>query len=224
MTNFDETNVIAVNFEHDDEAYAALARLKQLDSAGDIELRSAEVVTRDASGRVTAKEQAGSEEIVGTATGGVLGLLIGVIGGPLGVLIGGATGVLVGSLFDLEDSEDTDSVLAAFSKTVRPGHNTLLAELNESGNGAVVDAVMTSRSGTVLRRNVHDVEAELAAAEEVQRKAKKQARDQLREERREQHKEKVDAKVAELKAKLPQHHERSPEQAPEPAVHAGSPG
>ena len=116
----------------------------------------------------------------GTAAGGLIGLLVGILGGPLGVLIGGATGVLVGSLFDLEDTDDTDSVLAALSQEVRPGHDTLLAELREPSDHQVVDAVIESRSGNVLRRPVADVEAEIAAAEKAQREARKKARKELR--------------------------------------------
>jgi uncharacterized membrane protein len=223
MADLNQTNVIAVTFDDDDKPYAALARLKQLDSEGRIELCSAAVVTRDASGRVSTKEAAGGEEMVGTATGGLIGLLVGVLGGPLGVLIGGATGLMIGSLFDLEEAEDTDSVLAALSQSVRPGHDTLLAELRESSDHGVVDEVMTTRSGAVLRRGVRDVEAEIAAAEEVQRKVRKKARERLREERHEKQKAEVEAKVAELKAKLPQHHGDPAEHGTDSALHAGSP-
>jgi uncharacterized membrane protein len=213
--DLNQTNVIAVNFKEDDEAYAALARLKQLDSEKQIDLRSAAVVTRDASGRVIQKEQAGSEEWAGTATGGIIGLLIGILGGPLGVLVGGATGLLIGSLFDLDDAEDTDSVLAAISESVRAGHNTLLAELREPSDHDVVDGVMAAHSGSVLRRTVQEVEAEIAAAE-AQREAKKQARKRLMEERQHRDKAAVEAKIGELKAKLPRHHD-------DPAKHEGDP-
>jgi uncharacterized membrane protein len=223
MTHLNRTNVIAVNFKDDDEAYAALARLKQLDSEGEIELRSAAVVTRDPSGKVITKEAVGDEGLAGTATGGIIGLLIGVLGGPLGVLLGGATGVLVGSLFDLEDSEDTDSVLAAFSESVREGHNTVLAEVREPSDHDVVDAVMTTRSGTVLRRDAGELESEVAAAEDAQRAARKKARKHLLEARRDKQKAEVEAKIAELKAKLPRHHEDSGKQerkSPQPAASA----
>jgi uncharacterized membrane protein len=219
-----QTNVLAVSFEEDDEAYAALARLKQLNSDGLVELRSAAVVTRDASGQVVTKEAAGAEEAIGMATGGLIGLLIGVLGGPFGVLIGGASGLLIGSLFDLEDAEDTDSVLAALSKNVRTGHNTLLAELREPPDHDVVDAAMATRSGTVVRREVADVEAEIAAAEEAQREAKKQARTRLREERQKKQKAEVDAKLGALKARLPRHHVDGVAQEKQAEVHAASSG
>jgi hypothetical protein len=134
-----------------------------------------------------------------------VGLLIGILGGPLGVLIGGATGLLVGSLFDLEDADDTESVLTGISKDVRAGQNTLLADLGEPSDHEVVDAVMSSRTGTVLRRTVADVEAEIAAADEAQHEAKKEARKQLLKAREAKQKEEVDEKVAQLKAKLPHH-------------------
>lgn len=209
-TLLNDTNVIAVSFQDDDSAYAGLAKLKQLDADGQIELRGAAVVQRAADGSVTTKDTAGNEELEGTAAGGLIGLLVGILGGPLGVLIGGATGVLVGSLFDLEDGEDTESVLAAFSQEIRPGHDTLLVELNEHGDHQLVDGIMERRSGTVLRRPVADVEAEIAAAEHAQREARKKARRELFHEREEKHKEHVAAKVEELKAKLPRGREGAP--------------
>jgi uncharacterized membrane protein len=220
-TDVNQDNVLSVSFKDDDEAYAVLARLRQLDSENLIDLRAAAIVTRDPSGRVITKESAGREDSTGAITGGIVGLLIGVLGGPLGILIGGAGGVLVGSLFDEEDAEDTDSVLAAFSRTVRADHNTLLAELTEPSDHDVVDSVMTTRSGTLLRRAVTDVEAEIAAAEEAQRKAKKEARAHLREERKEKRKGDVDAKIAELKAKLPRHH--AGKDSTESSMHAAQP-
>ncbi len=221
-TDATQTNLIAVNFTDDDKAYSALVELKKLDSEGVIELREAAVVTRDANGRVITKDSPVTEEGVGTATGGIMGLLIGILGGPLGVLLGGTTGVLVGSLYDLSDAEATDSFVAAFSETVRPGHNTLLAELREPSDNEIVDTVLVSRSGAVLRRNAREVEVELAAAEEAQRKARKEAQKQLREERRQKHKADVDTKIAQLKAKLTPDRNVPAEDGEKAAVHAGT--
>ena len=84
------------------------------------------------------------------------------------------------------------------------GHTSLLAEVSEPGP-EVVDETMRRLSGTVLRRSVQDVEAEIAAAEDAQRTAKKEARKALRERRHAEREEKVHAKVAELKGKLHHH-------------------
>jgi len=114
-------SVIAVSFEDDNNAYAALTKLKELDAQGQVEIGEAAVVVRTADGQVVQKDQIGSEEFMGTAGGGLVGLLVGVIGGPLGVLVGGATGLLVGSLYDLDETRPTRS----WARSPRPsGPNT----------------------------------------------------------------------------------------------------
>ena len=197
-------NVIAVSFSEDANAYEALSRLKELNAKDDVGVRGAAVVVRDDAGKIVTKDQIGDESIEGSVSGGLIGLLIGVLGGPLGVLVGGATGVLVGSLFDEDDTDETESALADLSKSIRVGSTGLLADVSEESPVAI-DAVMANLGGTVLRRSAGDVEAEVAAAEDAQREAKKQARTELRDARDKKQKAEINAKLADLKAKLHRH-------------------
>jgi uncharacterized membrane protein len=197
-------NVIAVSFSDHANAYEALSRLKELDAKGDIGVQGAAVVVRDDDGKIVTKDQIGEESVEGTLGGGLIGLLIGVLGGPLGVLVGGATGVLVGSLFDEDDTDETESALADISKSIRVGSTGLLADVSEE-DPVAIDAVMANLGGTVLRRSAGDVQAEVAAAEEAQREAKKQARKELRDARHKKQQAEIDAKLADLKAKLNRH-------------------
>jgi uncharacterized membrane protein len=194
-------NVLAVNFVEDANAYEALSKLKELDSQGQLGLTAAAVVVRGQDGTISVKDDVGDSSYTGTATGGIVGLIIGILGGPFGVLLGGATGVLIGSLFDLEDADDTESVLEEISRAARADHTALLAQVSEQ-SPEVVDTAIERLGGTLVRRSVEDVEAEIAAAEDAQRAAKRAARKHLHEQRRAQAKEKIHAKLAELKAKL----------------------
>jgi uncharacterized membrane protein len=200
-----QQNVIAVTFADDSKAYDALTTVKELDSQGQIELVGAAVVARSEDGQVDAKDTISEGGVAGTATGGVIGLLIGILGGPLGVLIGGATGLLIGSLFDLEDEDDTRSVLTDISRAVQVGRDELLAEVVEQST-EVIDTAMSRLDGAVLRRPVADVEAEIAAAEDAQRAAKKAARRHLHQQRTAQFRERIHEKIEALKAKLHRHH------------------
>jgi uncharacterized membrane protein len=200
-----QQNVIAVTFAEDSRAYDALTAIKELDSQGQIELVGGAVVSRGEDGRVDAKDTIGDDGYTGTATGGVIGLLIGILGGPLGILIGGATGLLIGSLFDADDDDDTRSVLTDLSRSVQVGRDALLAEVVEQ-SVEVIDTAMSRLDGEVLRRSVADVEAEIAAAEDAQRAAKRAARKHLHEQRKEQFKERIREKIEELKAKLHRRH------------------
>jgi len=198
---FSPDNVIVVGFADDGRAYEAMTTLNELASQGQIGLAEAAVVTRDDDGHIEIKDQTANAGLAGTASGGLVGLLIGILGGPLGVLIGGATGLAVGSLFDLADADDTDSALTDVSKTIKVGRTSLLAEVGEQ-SPEVIDAAMARLSGTVVRRSILDVEAEIAAAEEAQREAKRKARAELRKARHDKRHDEAHAKVQELKTKL----------------------
>jgi uncharacterized membrane protein len=194
-------NVIAVSFSADANANEALRRLNELDAKGDVGVHGAAVVVRAGDGKLVTQDQIGDDSFEGTVTGGLVGLLIGVLGGPLGILVGGATGVLVGSLFDEDDTDETESALADISKSIRLGSTGLLADVSEE-TPVAIDAVMANLGGTVIRRSAGDVQAEVAAAEDAQRAAKKQAREELLEARHKKQKTEIDAKLADLKAKL----------------------
>jgi uncharacterized membrane protein len=187
-------NVLVVTFgddpEHDTNAYQALTELRQLDTQGQIKIAGAAVVTRDTGGRVDVKSEVGNDSYVGSASGGIIGLLVGIIGGPVGMLLGGTYGALVGSLFDIDEIATTDSVLGEISNQVQPTRTAVLAHVTEQ-SPEVIDAAMARLGGQVMRRPVFEVEQEIAVAEEAERKAEREAR-----------KEDAHAKVEELKSKL----------------------
>jgi uncharacterized membrane protein len=204
-TYFTPDNVLVVTFgedpKNDTNAYQALTDLKQLDSQDQINIVGGAVVTRDLDGHVEVKSEVGDDPYVGTASGGLIGLLVGILGGPLGVLLGGSTGLLVGSLFDMDEAETTESVLGDMSTQIHPTRTAVLAQVTEQ-SPEVVDAAMARLGGEIMRRPVADVEEEIAAAQEAQRKAKREARKELHKARHEKHKEDAHAKVEELKSKL----------------------
>ena len=202
---FSPNNVLVVTFGEDEDndrnAYQALTDLKQLDSQDQIKITGAAVITRDGDGRVDVKSDVGEDPYVGTASGGLIGLLVGIIGGPLGMLLGGAYGMLVGSLFDIDEADSTESVLGEISKQVQPNRTAVLAEVTEQ-SPEVIDAAMARLGGEVLRRPAVAVEDEIAAAEDAQLKAEHEARKELRKARVEESKADAHAKVEKMKERL----------------------
>jgi len=138
------------------------------------------------------------------AGGGLTGLLLGILGGPVGVLIGGSTGLLVGSLFDLDEADQVETTLGELSKSVAPDATAVLAVVTEP-SPEIVDAAMAALGGDVLRRSVDEVEAEVAAIEEAERKAAFEAERELVRSRRDRDRDAAHAKVEALKAKLGRH-------------------
>jgi len=201
MDDWGSSSVIAVSFDDDRNAYNALTRLGELASQGRVGLREASVVVRGDDGQVEEKDATQPAFMSSTVGGGLIGLLIGIIGGPLGVLIGGTSGLLVGSLFDISDEEETESALSALSSTVKVGRTALLAVVSEP-SPEIIDAAMSGLGGTVLRRPLSELEAEIAASEQAQRKAAREARKELVRSHHEHDRAAVSARVEELKGKL----------------------
>lgn len=197
----DNDNILAIEFLNGSTAYEALSKLKQLDAQGQIHLTEGAVAVRGEDGTVDIKDDVNDARFAGTAGGGMIGLLVGVLGGPFGVLIGGTTGLLVGSLFDLYDQDASDSALSRISSAVGPGQTVVLAQVTEPTND-VIDTAMGELGGTVQRYRLDDVQAEIAAADLAQRRAKREARKALVEERRAQLSDRGHAKIEELKSKL----------------------
>jgi uncharacterized membrane protein len=171
-------NVLVITFGEqpadDTNAYQALTDLKELDSQHQIEIAGAAVISRDLDGRVEVKSEISDDPYMGTASGGLIGLLVGIIGGPL---------------------------LGEISKQVHPTRTAVLAQVTEQ-SPEVVDAAMARLGGEVMRRPSLEVEQEIAAAEDAQRRADREARKELHQARVEKTKEEAHAKVEELKSKL----------------------
>ncbi len=194
-------NFIAVTFDEGSKTYQALSTLKGLDREGRIELKSAAVVERDATGQLQIPEDTDNAIGEGFAAGGLIGMLVGVLGGPLGMLLGLGTGGLIGGLYDVDQADMQDQTLAEVGRHVPPGRNALLAEVDEYAED-VVDGAMTAQGGAVLRRSADDVLAEIEAAEEAAEEAQRQARKNARERKKAEMHEKYEERKSHLREKL----------------------
>ena len=85
------------------------------------------------------------------------------------------TGGLIGGLYDLDQADLVDQTLAQVCQHIPPGHNALLAEVDEYAVD-VDDSAIAAQAGTVLRRSADDVLAEIEAAEAAAEEAQRQAR------------------------------------------------
>jgi uncharacterized membrane protein len=197
----DIQNVVVVRFTEPSEAYQALSVLKDCDAEGRIGLESAAVVERTADGELRVPEDTDNVGPVGTASGSLIGMLIGVLGGPVGVLIGWGAGALMGGAFDLDRAETSDEALGVLGRAIPQGSAAVIASVTEPAV-EVIDGEMKKLGGEVTRRPAAEVMDELEAAEDAAAAASREARRTVRQKRKAEAKASYDERVGQLKEKL----------------------
>jgi uncharacterized membrane protein len=196
-----QENVVVVGFTEPSKAYQALSVLKESDATGRIGLESAAVVERTATGELSIPESADNVGLVGTASGSLIGMLVGVLGGPVGLLLGWGAGALMGGAFDIDRAETSDEALTVLGRAIPPETTALIASVEEP-SVEVIDEEMSKLGGEVTRRPVADVMAELEAAQQAADAAAAEARRSVREQRKAELQAGMDERVGKLKEKL----------------------
>jgi uncharacterized membrane protein len=100
--------MIVVSFDDENRASEVQNTLKQLEDRTIVDLKSAAVVTRDASGKVRIKETSDFDAKQGAIGGAVAGGVLSLLGGGLlrGVILGAAGGAVAGKVIDLGLDDD----------------------------------------------------------------------------------------------------------------------
>ena len=193
--------MLVVVFDSELKAYEGSRALQELQNEGSINLYAKAVIARDASGKVTVKQQ-GDMGPVGTAVGLLTGSLIGLIGGPVGLAIGANAGMFGGMLYDLanlgvgEDFLDRGRRIPAAGQGSRRSRSLggvdAAGRYAHGGPGRRRLPPHAMKSWTAIERDVAALKAELAELEAEYDQATGEAKAKLQ--------AKIDAAKAKLQA------------------------
>lgn len=147
--------MLVVIFPNESKAYAGRTALQQLDSEGSISVYAYAVLTKNADGTSTVKQE---DDVgpIGTLAGTALGSLIGVLGGPVGVAAGAVAGMSAGSAIDLNNTRVGADFIDDVDKFLVPPNVALVAEVDEEWT-TPVDTRMEAIGGNVFRRSLSEV-------------------------------------------------------------------
>ena len=126
------SDLIVVSFESEDDAAAALQALRDLQSAGGVDIADAAVIRKDPDGKTHVKGTLDGSAIAGAAIGGGLGLLLTVFFPVVGLTIGAIGGAVVGHA--VSDRIDKDFVREVTDK-LEGGHSALFVLLHGANDG-----------------------------------------------------------------------------------------
>lgn len=197
-----DQNVVVLSFADESHAFEALSLVKSAALGMQIKLHNAVVVQRDEHGMLTIKDQISDGAVARVALNGTLiGALVGMLAGPLGILLGGVYGAVFGQCIALDRAEDRASVVDQIGSVIPQGSTALIAQIEEA-NPEAVDGIAKKLDGTVLRRPLEVVQAEVQALDEAHELAAQAAVHALRKQRIEKWEGKVDAWKNEVKTSV----------------------
>lgn len=158
--------MIVTIFNDENSAYEGLRALWELHNEGTLNVRTAAVIAKDVTGRVSVKQE-DDQGPAGTFFGLATGSLIGLLAGPVGMAVGATAGTLTGSIYDLATLGVGEDFLAEVSYNLTPGKVAVVADINEEWV-TPLDTRMESLGGFVFRRARGEfidaaIERELAA-------------------------------------------------------------
>ena len=119
----------------------------------------------------------------------------------LGLGVGAATGAAV----DVSRAEVGDLAVSTFANLMTPGSNALIAQTDEGGSTAPLDAAVAELGGSIVRRPLDEVLAELEAQNAAAEEAAEAARRAMREEKRQERKENRERRIEALREKFSRH-------------------
>ncbi len=148
---------IVIIFENPDEAQVVREDVRKLENSGEIALDDAQIIVRDADGKVYAKGQADRGMKVGAVAGGAIGLLLAGIVFPIGGLVLGAlAGAGIGKMAGLGvDKKFIQNVQDA----LKPGNSALFLVVRHA-NFAALRATVAPHEGTIYQTSVSSEDEE----------------------------------------------------------------
>jgi uncharacterized membrane protein len=146
---------LVIGFDNELKAYEGSRALQDLQNEGSINLYAKAVIARDASGKVTVKQE-GDQGPIGTAVGLLTGSLIGVLGGPVGLAVGATAGMYGGMIYDLANLGVGEDFFNEVAQYLQPGKAAVVAEVWEEW-AMPVDTRMEAIGGVVFRRSRNEV-------------------------------------------------------------------
>jgi uncharacterized membrane protein len=142
------SSLVVVSFESPDEAAVVLESLRGQTKYGNISFDDTAVVSKDAEGKVSIKNNVSHGTMTATGIGALLGLMLGMFMFPVaGILLGAGGGALVGRLMHL--GVDGDFVKDV-SSSLQPGTSALFVVVHDA-NPAVVRAVLEEHHGKIIQ-------------------------------------------------------------------------
>ncbi|MBV7390165.1 DUF456 domain-containing protein [Enterococcus alishanensis] len=164
-----EKRVIIMNFEISSQAYEAFSKVKKMHMSREVKGDQMAVIRHSEDGQ----HQFEIEDFLDftgnnkSATGGLIGMLVGILGGPIGILLGWFTGSVIGGTQDVKEVRNAQGVFSFLIDKVSEGSTALLLIADEDDNRPLNQLIMNELGGEITRLDYDDVEEDIKKAQDM---------------------------------------------------------
>jgi uncharacterized membrane protein len=142
---------IVIVFDKEEEAHAVREEVRKLENSGDLSLDDAQVISRDADGKIHSKGQVDRGVGIGAVGGGLIGLLlVGLFFPVAGILVGALAGAGLGKMAGLGVDK---KFIKEVQEAVKPGTSALFLVVRHA-NFAALRAVLQPHEGSIYQTSV----------------------------------------------------------------------
>ncbi|MBO0450704.1 DUF456 domain-containing protein [Candidatus Enterococcus murrayae] len=172
-----EKRVIIMNFDVESKAYEAFSKAKRLHMNKAFKGEQMAVVHHSDDGEHKFEIEdfldfTGSNK---SSTGGLIGMMVGILGGPIGILLGWFTGGMIGATQDAKEVRDATGVFEFLVDKIGEGDTALLLIAEEDDNRPLNQLIMMELGGEITRLDYADVEADVKKTQEIAKHSKEEA-------------------------------------------------
>lgn len=169
--------VIVMNFEMESLAYQGFSELKRLAATGQVKGEQMAVVTHSNDGQHKFKIEdfvdfTGSNK---TSTGGLIGMLVGILVGPLTMLLGWVGGSMIGATQDAREIKNARNIFEFLVSDIAEGQTGLILIAEEEDNRPINEIIINQLRGGISRFDYQEVEEEIKKAQQVEKDTKNNA-------------------------------------------------
>ncbi|MHC5228622.1 hypothetical protein ACYSNW_10120 [Enterococcus sp. LJL99] len=157
--------VALITFEDQAKTYEALSQLKQISKSNTLELKQAAILQKSEDGTsYVIKDGLDYESGNRIATGGIIGMVVGILGGPLGVLCGWVVGDLAGLGTNYIKNKKTNTIFDSVAKELTQNELGLLLYMDETDTALLDTMIVDKLNGTIERFGYDSVQEDLETA------------------------------------------------------------
>jgi len=157
--------VALLTFEDQAKTYEALSQLKQISKSNTLEIKQAAIIQKSEDGATfLIKDGLDYESNNRIATGGIIGMVIGILGGPLGILCGWVVGDLAGLGTNYVKNKKTTTIFDSVAKKLTENELGLLLYMDETDKALVNTMIVDKLNGTIERFSYDSVQEDLETA------------------------------------------------------------